>query len=401
MFAPRGWLKRPGARRMYRTIEQSGLFNAGWYRAQYGASTRGKDPLWHYLDAGWKAGADPSPSFDTSHYRDVNDDVRASGMNPLFHYVEHGQDEDRLPVRFLPQALQHFYPDARELPVFVEPGVLRNRVTVLVDSATLRRNDITLAECLSLCRAHARTKKSTLRIISLLEDPLPLHQPITELFSNDSDVNVILDAPHLSSTHYPVHSGEIFIATSWTSAFALKNTAPDSNLLSVAGGNKPRLDPLRPSTWREWALRDFPIKDLASSVGGTPDIAPKDARVHIAVSAHSNTPFLHVWLVLAEIEALSLDLARSGLETEVLVCGANFEPISLLGGMVSYADPDALSGSDRPVDAVVNLGARPETLAVLAESGITIVDASSSLLEERGAISTFLKTFVHLGRQSR
>lgn len=401
MFAPRGWLKRPGARRMYRTIEQSGLFNAGWYRAQYGASTRGKDPLWHYLDTGWKAGADPSPSFDTSHYQEANDDVRASGMNPLFHYVEHGQDEDRLPVRFLPQALQYFYPDARELPVFMAPSVSRDRVTVLIDSATLRRTDISLAEVLLLCRAHARSKRRTLRIISLLDHPLPLHESVTALFSKDSNVDVIFDTPHASSTHYPVHPGEIFIATSWTSAFALRNTAPDSHLMAVSRANKPRLDPLLPGAWRAWALRDFPIAQLSSPTRDTERISPRNCSVRIAVSANPKTPALHIWLVLAEIETLSLDLARSGLESEVLVYGAHLEPISLLGGMVSYVDPRELSRSERPVDAVVNLGTRPEMLASLAEKATNTVDASLSLLEEQGALRDFLKSLIYLEGQSR
>jgi hypothetical protein len=62
MFAPRGWLKRPVARRIYRTIASSDLFDARWYRStQVSGLASLMDPLWHYLDHGAAVGLDPSP----------------------------------------------------------------------------------------------------------------------------------------------------------------------------------------------------------------------------------------------------------------------------------------------------------------------------------------------------
>jgi hypothetical protein len=63
-----------------------------WYRdvENYGGSARD-----HYLTIGWKEGRDPSAGFSTDGYLIANADVRASGMNPLVHFIQIGLVENR------------------------------------------------------------------------------------------------------------------------------------------------------------------------------------------------------------------------------------------------------------------------------------------------------------------
>jgi len=84
-------------RRRYRAIARSGLFDGEQYlRDNEDVAMAGIDPLWHYLEHGWLEGRDPSPSFSTSAYLDTYADVRLGGLNPLVHYVRHGRNERRI-----------------------------------------------------------------------------------------------------------------------------------------------------------------------------------------------------------------------------------------------------------------------------------------------------------------
>lgn len=52
----------------------------------------------HYLFSGAESGLDPSELFNTEWYKQNNPDVMKSGINPLVHFVLHGEDEGRSPV---------------------------------------------------------------------------------------------------------------------------------------------------------------------------------------------------------------------------------------------------------------------------------------------------------------
>ncbi len=54
-----------------------------------------EDVARHYLKKGWKRGLDPSRWFSTTHYLELNKDVRESGVNPYLHYLKHGRKEGR------------------------------------------------------------------------------------------------------------------------------------------------------------------------------------------------------------------------------------------------------------------------------------------------------------------
>ncbi|WP_053070806.1 glycosyltransferase family 2 protein [Halomonas sp. PR-M31] len=83
-----------------RLLEQSGLFDVNWYLAQPGLAdsfAARRDPIRHYLMQGTTAGLSPGPAFDGAWYLDAYPDVATSKLNPLVHYLRHGQAEGRLP----------------------------------------------------------------------------------------------------------------------------------------------------------------------------------------------------------------------------------------------------------------------------------------------------------------
>lgn len=84
-------------RRQAREILQAGLFDADWYLRRYPAVANSEEPpLLNWLTAGWRAGRDPHPGFNSADYVRENPDVAASGLNPVAHYLRIGRAEGRL-----------------------------------------------------------------------------------------------------------------------------------------------------------------------------------------------------------------------------------------------------------------------------------------------------------------
>ncbi|MCK0753258.1 class I SAM-dependent methyltransferase [Chromohalobacter japonicus] len=85
-------------------IASSPLFDAEWYLAQYPDVANdpklARDPARHYLLFGGYEGRNPGPGFDSNFYQTNNPDVLYRGMNPLLHYMECGEAEQR---QVLPQ----------------------------------------------------------------------------------------------------------------------------------------------------------------------------------------------------------------------------------------------------------------------------------------------------------
>lgn len=78
------------------TIAESGFFDEQWYRQQYPDSLNANSAIEHYLHTGAKKHYNPSPKFDTSWYLNMYPDVANGEVNPLLHYILHGQHEGRL-----------------------------------------------------------------------------------------------------------------------------------------------------------------------------------------------------------------------------------------------------------------------------------------------------------------
>jgi hypothetical protein len=81
-------------------------FEAAWYLEQYpDVAASGLDPLFHYLEHGLAEGRSgnaeedarrtKAEAFDRAWYLDKYADVAASGLDPLFHYLEYGLAEGR------------------------------------------------------------------------------------------------------------------------------------------------------------------------------------------------------------------------------------------------------------------------------------------------------------------
>jgi lipopolysaccharide biosynthesis protein/tetratricopeptide (TPR) repeat protein len=100
-----------------RTVRESGLFDADWYRSTYPEiAASGLDPILHYLQIGAAEGRDPSRYFDTKAYCALYPDVAKSGVNPLWRYVVQGRREGRITGAAARQAGQRIEaPDLFEL----------------------------------------------------------------------------------------------------------------------------------------------------------------------------------------------------------------------------------------------------------------------------------------------
>ncbi|RAP50415.1 MAG: hypothetical protein BZ136_01345, partial [Methanosphaera sp. rholeuAM74] len=83
-------------RECYDDIYESDLFDEGYYLSMNPhILANDEDPYIHYILYGVKQGLDPSSLFSTSRYLQVYGDVRRIGLNPLHHYIIHGESEKR------------------------------------------------------------------------------------------------------------------------------------------------------------------------------------------------------------------------------------------------------------------------------------------------------------------
>ncbi len=90
--------RRLAERRLRRRVEESRIFDPGWYLERYpDVKAAGLDPLQHYLEHGGAEGRDPGPLFDGGHYLSLYPDVAEASANPLLHFLDHGATEGRDP----------------------------------------------------------------------------------------------------------------------------------------------------------------------------------------------------------------------------------------------------------------------------------------------------------------
>jgi hypothetical protein len=80
-------------------VERSGLFDPAWYASRLAPESRctGFEAFDHYMTVGRSARWAPGPDFDPAWYLQRYNDVAASGLDPLIHYIRFGRREGRLP----------------------------------------------------------------------------------------------------------------------------------------------------------------------------------------------------------------------------------------------------------------------------------------------------------------
>jgi glycosyltransferase involved in cell wall biosynthesis len=84
--------------REYRAINNSGLFDAGYYfRQNKDLNSVLVDPVIHYFEHGHREGRDPHPLFGTNWYCDAYPEVAAGGVNPFAHFLRWGWKEGKNP----------------------------------------------------------------------------------------------------------------------------------------------------------------------------------------------------------------------------------------------------------------------------------------------------------------
>ncbi len=82
-------------------IEQSGLFDADWYRVQLDAGRTPKDPVVHYLVRGARKGLDPHPLFDSDFYATDLPRFLGETVNPLADYQAIGDEAGKDPCAWV------------------------------------------------------------------------------------------------------------------------------------------------------------------------------------------------------------------------------------------------------------------------------------------------------------
>ena len=80
---------------MRNLIAGSALFDASWYMSQYDGIAEFGDPVLHYALYGASERRNPGPRFDAQAYLNRYPEIANSGVNPLVHYLEHGESEGR------------------------------------------------------------------------------------------------------------------------------------------------------------------------------------------------------------------------------------------------------------------------------------------------------------------
>ena len=82
---------------IYKTILKSNFFSKIFYVEKYLFNSI-KDPIAHYILEGASAGNNPSILFDTLFYLRRYPDVLDAGINPLYHFIDSGEKEGRIPI---------------------------------------------------------------------------------------------------------------------------------------------------------------------------------------------------------------------------------------------------------------------------------------------------------------
>jgi hypothetical protein len=387
MFAPRGWLSRRIHQNVYRTLEQSELFDRSHYRQHHlRGLARIQDPLWHFVTVGWKRGLSPSTRFDTQYYLMKNDDVRVANLNPLFHFEEYGRAERRLPLRSALEAQHAAVPEASPLRFFITPSLGHIRTSVLFDSASEVSLPEEYADILFSATIASGAKSSSLRILfrphslnySALEDAVMLLPQAVQESLEITEIPLTL-----TYSDVPFFDEEHSVATSWSSATALRYVTKEGRSWVYQGGKKRR------------KLESNDAVTRASQIGGAlhvPDITTPQYGEFIAKARVVPGPGLTVLVDFASYPVAYFLLIES-LAHALLEVNAEVQapPITFLGNpgeRFSFAeevDVSRINLEDPPPVAGLSqrffiMSGRDDPLPLrLTGQGFTVVHATPGL----------------------
>ncbi len=104
-------------------LQPNPYFDIDWYLSRYTDVERsGMDPLSHYLEIGQNNGYEPNPVFDSFWYLEQNEDVAAWPGTPFEHFIAVGDKEGRMPSPYFDSiwyATTYLNFDDERLPPFL------------------------------------------------------------------------------------------------------------------------------------------------------------------------------------------------------------------------------------------------------------------------------------------
>lgn len=81
-------------------INPNSAFDTRWYRETYLTSDSNLNPLLDFIDNGERLQRDPSRGFNCAFYRSFYPEIARSDLNPLRHFIQDGQFENRITSPF-------------------------------------------------------------------------------------------------------------------------------------------------------------------------------------------------------------------------------------------------------------------------------------------------------------
>ena len=222
---------RPSADAMS-LVGRSNLFDKDYYLESYpDVRVAGMDPLFHFMNHGYKENRDPGDRFSVEYYKAFNNLGAGGDVNALVHFLQHSKKQRLLvaPARLQQDGhgLQALAREARLKAIFSQSG---------------------LFDATDYLRRYPDVKNAGM-------DPL-------EHFIQFGDIERRDPSDHFSTRHYAVANGldagtgalEHFLTTGWaTGAIHLPS---DLGAVVLQGALEPRLDALRRSIVQDSGLFD-------------------------------------------------------------------------------------------------------------------------------------------------
>ncbi|MDF3128816.1 class I SAM-dependent methyltransferase [Kiritimatiellaeota bacterium B1221] len=221
-----------------RKIVAQGLFDPIWYLMQNrDVLHSGQNPIFHWLETGWKENRLPHPDIDTRLYLENYPDVANAGINPLVHYVNFGITEGRVlpqpasriahtkkacafkeflqPPKSVPEILQERFPNQKALPIYTaqDQPVHLNLITDSINAGSLFGG---VGTALLLGVKIANNLNLSLRVVTTQAPPHTQNIPVL-LQQHKVDPLHPITYDHVSEPKraLPVHEDDLYLTTSW------------------------------------------------------------------------------------------------------------------------------------------------------------------------------------------